>query len=218
MDVRNGEQMQKRLQEFGGCAFIVMLGACGGGYTTSPGVGAVATVSVTAPSTSDVVGGTMQLRAAAADANGMAVSGLPVTWTSSNASVASVNTSGLVTGIAPGGATITAMISSVPGTKALTVAAVPASATVQATTALTFDPAQVDITAGGSVTWAFAATIHHVTFTTTATGTPANIGDQSTASVPRTFTTAGSFPYRCTLPQGMNGTVAVHSHQSTKPP
>src|SRR5258708_7710606 len=167
MDVRNGEQMHKRLQEFGGFAFIVMLGACGGGYTTSPGGRAVATVSVPPPSTSVVVGGTMQLTAAAADANGMAVTGLPVTWTSSNASVASVNTSGLVTGIAPGGATITAMISSVPGTKALTVAAVPASAMVQATTAITFDPAQVDITAGGSVTWAFPPPTHNLTFTTT---------------------------------------------------
>src|SRR5258708_17705198 len=129
MDVRNGEQMHKRLQECGGFAFIVMLGACGGGYTTSPGVGAVATVSVTAPSTSVVVGGTMQLTAAAADANGMAVTGLPVTWTSSNASVASVNTSGLVTGIAPRGATITAIITSVPGTKTLTGPAPPASPT-----------------------------------------------------------------------------------------
>src|SRR5258708_37981692 len=114
MDVRNGEQMPKRLQEFGGFAFIVMLGACGGGYTTSPGVGAVATVSVTAPSTSVVVGGTMQLTAAAADANGMAGTRLPRTWTPSHASVASANTSRFAKGTPPRRPTITGLISKSP--------------------------------------------------------------------------------------------------------
>jgi plastocyanin len=203
--------MHNRLHKFSGFAIILLLSGCGGGGTTTPiVVGAVTTVSVSAPSTSLVVGGTLQLTAAPTDMNGNAVTGQTATWTSSNAAVATVNTSGVASGLAAGGATITATISGIPGSKALTVAAVPAAATVQATTALTFDPGQVDITAGGTVTWAFAATAHTVAFDGSGAGTPAGIGQSSSTSVARTFTTAGSFAYHCTLHQGMTGTVVVH--------
>jgi plastocyanin len=49
-----------------------------------------------------------------------------------------------------------------------------------------------------------------VTFTTSATGTPTNISDIASTSVARTFTTAGTFAYHCTIHAGMNGTVVVH--------
>jgi plastocyanin len=71
-------------------------------------------------------------------------------------------------------------------------------------------PPDVDIAVGGTVTWTFQSLTHNVTFTTTAAGTPANTGDQTNTSVPRTFTTAGTFTYHCTLHPGMNGTVTVH--------
>jgi hypothetical protein len=51
-----------------------------------------------------------QLRATAYDASGNVVSGLSATWGSSEQSVATVNSSGTVTGVSPGTATVTAAI------------------------------------------------------------------------------------------------------------
>jgi hypothetical protein len=51
-----------------------------------------------------------QLRATAYDASGNVVAGLSATWGSSEQSVATVNSSGTVTGVSPGRATVTAAI------------------------------------------------------------------------------------------------------------
>ena len=202
-------QMQKRFQGFCGLVFMALLGACGGGGSTSV-VGPVTTVSVGAPSATVAVGGSLQLTASATDASGNAVTGLTATWASSNQSVASVSSSGLVSGVAFGSVTITATISGIAGSKGLTVAAPSAAATVQATTGLTFEPAQADITAGGTVTWQFSTVTHNVTFSGSGAGTPVNIGSSTSTSVTRTFPTAGTFAYSCTLHLGMTGTVVVH--------
>lgn len=84
----------------------------------------------------------------------------------------------------------------------------PLSATVQATVNSTFNPAAVTIARTGTVTWAFAALQHNVTFGTAA-GAPADIGNSANTSVARTFSTAGTFNYTCTLHPGMNGSVTV---------
>jgi trimeric autotransporter adhesin len=203
--------MQMRLQEFSGFAIILLLSACGDGGIGSPPAPVVTTVSISAPSTTVAVGGSMQLTASATDANGNAVTGMTATWASSNQVVATVvSTSGVVSGVAAGSVTITATINGIAGSKGLTVTPFPAAATVQAGTGVVFDPLQVDITAGGTVTWAFATLTHNVTFSGGTAGTPANIGNTSSASVARTFTTAGTFNYTCTLHAGMNGTVVVH--------
>ena len=152
----------------------------------------------------------MQLAASATDANGNVVTGLGATWTTSNPAVATVNTNGLVSGISVGAATITATISGIAGSAGVTVAPAGATATVQANTSQHFVPAQVDITAGGTVTWQFSTLTHNVTFSGSATGTPANIPDTFSASVSRSFTTAGTFAYQCTIHAGMTGTVVVH--------
>src|SRR6266849_2368281 len=91
----------------------------------------VATVDVT-PATANVpVGGTVQLTATPKDANGTPLSGRTVSCSSSNPSVASVTSSGQVTGVAAGSATITATSEGKSGTSAITVTAVPvASVTV----------------------------------------------------------------------------------------
>src|SRR5256885_15635021 len=64
----------------------------------------VASVSVTPPSATLAPGQTVQLSATPRDANGNALAGRPVAWTSGDTTVATVNGSGLVTAVAAGGA------------------------------------------------------------------------------------------------------------------
>ncbi|MBI4408453.1 MAG: Ig-like domain-containing protein [Gemmatimonadetes bacterium] len=68
----------------------------------------VASVSVSPATKSLLVGDTTRLSAAAADSNSQAITDARFTWTSSNASVAEVDTTGKVTGKARGSADISA--------------------------------------------------------------------------------------------------------------
>jgi trimeric autotransporter adhesin len=83
----------------------------------------VATVTV-APGTSSIqMGNQVQLAATDKTSNGTVVTGQTVTWSSSNSAVASVTTSGLVTGSGVGTATITAVSAGQQGTSSITVTA-----------------------------------------------------------------------------------------------
>jgi uncharacterized protein YjdB len=98
----------------------------------------VARVVVTPPSSSVVILGTTQLSARLESADGTEIKGPLVTWSSSNAVVASVDQTGLVTGAQVGSATITASAQGHSGTATVFVAdrliasidVVPATATV----------------------------------------------------------------------------------------
>ena len=83
----------------------------------------VASVTVTPASATVTTGSTVQLTATPKDANGNSLAGRTVTWQSSNTAAATVNGSGLVTGVAAGSATITATSEGQSGTAAITVAA-----------------------------------------------------------------------------------------------
>jgi plastocyanin len=83
----------------------------------------------------------------------------------------------------------------------------PSSVTVTAP-GLTFTPANVDIAAGGSVTWSFAALPHDVAFS--GFGAPENVPVLSDGTATRTFPNSGVYPYVCTLHAGMVGSVIVH--------
>lgn len=194
-------------------ATLAIFSACGGGGTEPVVDNAVATVSISSPATTIAPGATVQMTAVARNAGGSTVSGGTPTWSSSTQSVATVSSSGLVTAVANGTSTITATIDGKNGTRVITVATitpVPA-ATVDAGATNSFTPPQVDLSVGGTVTWHFnGPNDHNVTFVSSSAGTPANIGATSNADVSRTFTTAGSFPYQCTLHAGMSGTVIVH--------
>jgi uncharacterized protein YjdB len=85
----------------------------------------VATVTV-APLTASVqAGSTVQLAATLSDASGNVLTGRPISWTTSSTSVATVSTSGLVTGVAAGSATITATSEGKSGSATITVTAPP---------------------------------------------------------------------------------------------
>jgi|SRR5579862_1490399 len=193
---------------------LCSLAACSGSGSTSPGstsTPVLTSIALAAPAAAIAAGATVQLTATPLDQNGGAFSAT-VNWSSSNLAVATVNSStGLVSGVSAGLAVITA--SSGSATNSVTVVvgtagANPANATVQATTTLAFVPAVVTIAAGGTVQFAFAGTGHTVQFSTS--GSPANIGLTSNAAVARTFPTAGTFAYICTIHAGMSGSVVVH--------
>jgi uncharacterized protein YjdB len=109
--------------------------AAGGPVTitaTSEGVSGTAAITVTlapvetvevTPATSTVqVGGTRQLTATLRDANGNVLTGRAVSWSSSDAAIATVSQSGLVTGVVVGGpVTITASSEGKSGTAEVTV-------------------------------------------------------------------------------------------------
>jgi plastocyanin len=84
------------------------------------------------------------------------------------------------------------------------------AATVQATPAIRFTPATIELTVGGTVTFAFGAVPHNVYFDNAPTGAPANItAPTSDQSVTRTFSVAGQYRYNCHIHPGMTGTINV---------
>ena len=76
--------------------------------TTAPGAVEVASVVVAPDSAVGDIGGSLQLSASARDANGQAIGGERVSWTSSTPSVASVDSLGRVTFLSAGTSEITA--------------------------------------------------------------------------------------------------------------
>ena len=94
--------------------------------TATVAVGAVPVASVVVSPTQPTltVGQTVQLSATARDAAGQPLPGRVATWSTSAASVATVSSSGLVTGVTAGSATITATIDGQTGSATVTVNAV----------------------------------------------------------------------------------------------
>ncbi|MBY0489224.1 MAG: CHRD domain-containing protein [Gemmatimonadaceae bacterium] len=175
-----------------------------------------ATLTVSAASASLGIGATTQLTALAKDARGNTITtATGFKYSTSDRTKALVDTaSGLVTTIAPGSATMTATLTrdgvTASGTAGITVnapAVGAAAATVQANNSNAFAPSSVTVAEGGTVTWTFGTVEHNVVFQTA--GAPTSIPVTSSASVQRTFASAGTFAYVCSLHAGMSGTVNV---------
>jgi hypothetical protein len=109
-------------------ALAVALGACGSDTPTGPTVVSVTVTPATA--TLPAVGATVQFTARANDAGGTAVTGLDVTWASSDQGVATVSTTGVATGVSVGTAAITATVGGVAGSAVVTVQQCEATAPV----------------------------------------------------------------------------------------
>jgi uncharacterized protein YjdB len=175
----------------------------------------VASVGVTPASVSLPVGTSTTLSAVAKDSSGAIVSGAPITWTSSNTSVASVSASGVVSALAVGAAVITAASNNgMSGTSSVTVtstAPTVASVTVSPTSSTidvgktvqltaTDKDAGGNIIAGQPVTWSSsntsAATVSSSGLVSaaaagTATITAKSGGKQGAASITVTAATGG---------------------------
>jgi len=107
----------------------------------------VTTVTVTPPTASVVVGATTTLQATVKDQNGNAMSGQTVTWSTDNASAATVNSAGVVSGVAAGTANITATSSGKSGSASITVSAAP-----PVVTTVSVAPPSASVVAGSTVT------------------------------------------------------------------
>ena len=110
-----------------GTATIVAIDSLSGyaANTSVTVVAPVASVVVSPPTTTLAIAASQQFTASAFDVNGGPLSGRPVTWSSSNASVATVSSLGLVTAVAPGTATISATVESKTASGTVTVSPPP---------------------------------------------------------------------------------------------
>ena len=193
------------------CAVTVSaVGGCGGdGGGTGP-TPVFTTLDVSPTTVNVAVSGTQPLTVRALDQTGDPMSGLTVTYVSSDQTKATVSTAGVVSGVAAGNAQITATgtLGGVTKTRdiAVTVTAPGGSASVTAA-GTSFTPSNVVITPGGVVTWTFNGE-HNVTFSTQ--GSPANITTRTSGAESRDFPTAGTYAYICTIHgTAMSGTVRV---------
>ncbi|HSQ31765.1 MAG TPA: Ig-like domain-containing protein [Gemmatimonadaceae bacterium] len=103
----------------------LLVAACSGGSDKPTGSDrpVVATVSVNSSTPTIFVGATANFNATALDKKGVVVAGRTTSWSTSDAAVASVTPAGVVTGVAPGQATIRATIDGIVGSAQLTVLA-----------------------------------------------------------------------------------------------
>ena len=142
---------------------------------SSGGKSGIATVVVMPPGVASVrvspsiagiaVGGTVHLQAEPLDANGNTLQGRTVTWSSSNNAVATVDNTGLVTGVSPGADTITATSEGQSGTAGIAVTSAVAASIAVAPTSVTVTAGQTSqltatvkdasgsVIAGAPVTW-----------------------------------------------------------------
>ncbi len=189
-----------------------VVAGCGGDDDPPTGPAVFTTLSVTPATPTIIIGVPLTLTALAKDQNGGNMSGLTVTYQSSDQTKATVTSAGVVTGLAAGPVTITATgtVGTVTKTATVngTVAPVGPTASVAATADSRFEPQTVAITRQGTVTWTFAM-LHNVTFGSGGAPTGGNIPDTGTGSVQRTFPNAGTFNYSCTIHPGMTGSVVV---------
>ena len=148
----------------------------------------VATVTVSPSSATVNVAWTTNLTATARNANGNVINGVTFTWSSSNTSIATVSSSGVVTAVAPGNATISAPAGGQTGSSSITVQLAPVDRivvtpanpsvkegnTVQLTATL-YD-AQNNVLTGRTVTWTSSNT-NRATVSSTGLVTAKNDGN-----------------------------------------
>ena len=85
----------------------------------------------------------------------------------------------------------------------------PPANTVNASSSLAFTPSSLTVTAGETVTFAIGSVAHTVTFDDRNAATPNDIADNANVSIQRTFSTAGTYNYHCTIHPFMTGKVVV---------
>lgn len=169
-------------------------GTATGTVITAP----VNTVTLSPAVASFVQGSTQPLIATLRDADGTALTGRTITWSSSNTAVATVNGSGVVTGVAAGTVTITATSEGKSGTAALTVRAIDLEPALVVTSTTAGDTTQRVIVLAGQTTTAQPALIvrNNTGGTLAASSVRWTVRDSSRATVSATGVITGLRPGR----------------------
>lgn len=157
-------------------AVVALMTACGGGEAAAPRV--VSSVDVSPASVTVQPAQSTGLTATAREADGTAITGRSVVWSSSNPAVATVSATGVVTGVTDGVTSVSATVGSVSGSAAVVVRSTVATVGITPTTAtVTMGRTPVQLSAaprnaagatlaGRAVTWSSSApTIASVTAT-----------------------------------------------------
>lgn len=155
---------------------------------------------------------TLQVTVVAKDQDGAMMDDAgPISFSSTNETVATVAPDGTISAAGVGTAQISASLTvdavTLSDAVTVTVEDAPESASVTAPQ-FAFQPEVVDVSAGGAVTWTFGELPHTVTFISQ--GAPPSITGLQDGSASRTFPASGIFEYRCEFHSGMAGTVRVH--------
>jgi uncharacterized protein YjdB len=186
-----------------GTATITATSGTKSGASTATGTLTVDAVSVSPASPSVEAGDTTRLTASATNKNGIAVPGAVYTWSSSATGVATVSTSGLVTGVNAGSATVTATSNAKNGAATVT-------GTLTAD-AVTVSPSSKSIEAGDTTTLAVSAVNKNgITVPTTGVAWSSSAAGIATVSSAGLVTGVGSGSTTVTATLGgKSGTSAV---------
>ena len=199
----------------GSATITAAAGGKSGGATITVNAGAVSSVSITPGSASVTAGATQQLSATAKDATGNVISGQTITWSTSDATIVAVSSSGVVTGAHVGQATITAAAGGTSGTATVAVAAgavnsiaiTPSSGSVQAGNTLQLSANATDV-AGNTVTGA--------TFTWTSSST--SIATTSSSGLVTGVATGSANITAASAGKSKAATISVTAAATTPPP
>src|SRR3954471_8737310 len=124
-----------RLRQVAAATAVIVLSSCGGGAHEPAGPDpTVASVSISAPTLTIAPAGSVQLTGTAKNAAGASLANAAFSWTSSAQGVATVSSSGLVTGVANGSTIITASSSGKQATVTVTVQTIAQDNTVATVT------------------------------------------------------------------------------------
>jgi plastocyanin len=198
-----------------------LLGCGGGGGDATdpppppPTTQTLGSITTSVTSVNLIAGNTQVITVSAFDTQGGVITnpGTP-TFNSGSTTIAEVDASGTVLGLASGNTTINVSLTRAGVTKTADVSVavtgtLPSQANVSTVSGDVFTPNKVVIAQGGSVTWTFGPVEHTVSFTSGA-GAPSGITSGGySSSQSRTFNQAGNFSYICTIHAGMNGQVVV---------
>lgn len=185
--------------------------------TVTSGAGVLATLVVDAQDRTIPLGQLTQATVGGRDALGgtVALGTRVVTWSTSNASIATITSAGVVTGVGVGTVNLQVSVADggtpKTGSVQLTVTSIPNAPTTADVVmpGLTFSPVETIVKQGGTVRFIFPALAHNVIWDPRLAGSPTDINTTSDVTVTRTFPAVGVFPFKCTLHPGMDGTVIV---------
>jgi plastocyanin len=199
-----------------GLSAIVACGGSGGdGTTTPPPPQTVQSISLSRTSALIEPTETVTITATPRDGSGNPVSGKTVTWLASPSGTVTLTPNGnsvTVTGSSLGSAQVTATVDQVtsPAANVNVTNSIPLTGDVSVGNGGDlFSPNQLDLKAGGTVTYTWFGT-HNVTFGNTPATVPNSGNKNSGDTFQVTFPQAGVYSYQCTLHPGMTGSVTVH--------